>query len=127
MALEKLVVQQAIRYASDEALDQLEAAVEDLSTKQTGASAAQAAFAFQHTLALISGNSIVPLIYYSFKPVVITLWIRFCHLYGVDALFYNVQKLYACIRNRDSAAAEAWIDSYLTEAIEGKQQIYLEQ
>ncbi len=37
-------------------------------------------FRFQHELALILGNSILPLFYYSFKPPVITLWMRFCRL-----------------------------------------------
>ena len=91
------------------------------------AQAAEAAFQFQHELALVGGNSIVPLIYYSFKAPVITLWMRFCRLYGIEALLRNTERLYDCIRARDEQAAAEWIDRYLGQAIRGSQQIYSER
>ena len=72
----------------------------------------------------MSGNSIVPLIYSSFKPPVIALWIRFCNLYGIPALVYNTQTLYTLIQNRDADGASRWIETYLEQAISGSQQIY---
>ena len=77
-ALEHLAAQRAIRYASDEALARLGDIVARIAAAQNNAQAAEAAFAFQHELALAGGNSILPLIYYSFKAPVITLWLRFC-------------------------------------------------
>ena len=74
----------------------------------------------------MSGNSILPLIYYSFKPPVITLWTRFCRLYGIGALCRNTEKLYDLIRARDKEGAARWIDEYLGQAISGSQQIYSE-
>ena len=90
----------------------------------TPGEAAEAAFAFQHELALVGGNSIVPLIYYSFKPPVIALWVRFCTLYGIPALVRNTQTLYSLLRARDAQGASRWIDAYLEQAISGGQQIY---
>lgn len=123
-ALEHLVARSAIARAPDEALVKLGEGLEALAAAQTFPEAAEAAFAFQHELALCSGNSIVPLIYYSFRASVITLWIRFCGLYGIEALYRNTETLYRHIRARDSAAAAQWIDEYLEEAISGSQQIY---
>jgi len=126
-ALEHLAASRAIAYASDEALNHLRDTVAKLALSQTAAEAAERAFEFQHELALIGGNSIVPLIYYSFKAPVINLWIRFCHLYGIEALCRNSETLYSYLRARDEKAAAKWIDTYLEEAISGVQQIYTEK
>lgn len=125
-ALEKLVVERAIQYAPDHALELLGQQLAQLSNARTPAEAAEAAFAFQHELALCSGNSIVPLIYRSFRPAVLTLWMRFCRLYGIEALLTNTKTVYNHLCARDAAAAVQWIDQYLTEAICGSQQIYSE-
>ena len=69
----------------------------------------------------------MPLIYYSFKAPVITLWMRFCRLYSIEALLRNTERLYDCIRARDEQAAAEWIDRYLGQAIQGSQQIYSER
>ena len=123
-ALEHLAAERAILYASDQGLEKLGEALERMAEAPGAAQAAEAAFAFQHELALVGGNSIVPLIYYSFKPPVIALWTRFCTLYGIPALVRNTQTLYALLRARDLEGASRWIDEYLEQAISGTQQIY---
>ena len=77
------------------AMDLLGGHLERMAAAPSPGEAAEAAFAFQHELALVGGNSIVPLIYYSFKPPVIALWVRFCTLYGIPALVRNTQTLYS--------------------------------
>ncbi len=123
-ALEHMAANRAIANATDEALALLGDLVDQLITASTPAQAANIAFAFQHELALVSSNSILPLIYYSFKDPVINLWIRFCKLYGVEALSYNTKTLYNHICARDTEATANWIDEYLEQAISGNQQIY---
>ena len=123
-ALEHLAAERAILYASDEALERLGRALAQLAAATNASEAAEAAFSFQHELALVSGNSIVPLIYSSFKPPVIALWIRFCNLYGIPALVHNTQTLYTLVQNRDADGASRWIETYLEQAISGSQQIY---
>ena len=105
-------------------MEQLGEALARIASSLTAAQAAEAAFAFQHELALVGGNSIVPLIYYSFKPPVIALWVRFCNLYGIPALVSNTQTLYTLLCARDAPGASRWIDEYLEQAISGSQQIY---
>lgn len=126
-ALEHLAAQRAIRYASDEALARLGDIVARIAAAQNNAQAAEAAFAFQHELALAGGNSILPLIYYSFQAPVITLWLRFCRMYGIGALCRNTETLYNYLCRRDMDGAERWIDAYLEQAIDGSQQIYEER
>lgn len=123
-ALEHLAAERAILFASDEALDRLGEHLARMAAALSPEQAAEAAFGFQHELALVGGNSIVPLIYYSFRSPVIALWVRFCNLYGIPALVHNTQTLYALIRSRNGAETSRWIDQYLEQAISGSQQIY---
>lgn len=123
-ALEHLAAERAILYASDEGLERLGDHLAQIAAASSAEQAAEAAFGFQHELALVGGNSIVPLIYYSFKPPVIALWVRFCNLYGIPALVRNTQTLYSLLCARDVEGASRWIDAYLEQAISGNQQIY---
>ena len=78
-------------------------------------------------LAELAQQGILPLIYYSFKAPVITLWLRFCRMYGIGALCRNTETLYNYLCRRDMDGAERWIDAYLEQAIDGSQQIYEER
>lgn len=123
-ALEHLAAERVILYASDEALERLGELIDGIAAAHSAEQAAEAAFAFQHELALVGGNSIVPLIYYSFRSPVITMWLRFCNRYGIDALVRNTRTLYSFLLSRDCDGASRWIDEYLENAISGDQQIY---
>ena len=124
--LEHMTVRRAILYATDDGLEKLGEHVAQLaaSPPPSPAQAAEIAFHFQHEMTILGGNSILPLIYSSFKVPCIALWVRFCRRYGVEALHYNMNRLYQSLCQRDMQAASAWIDEYLGQAISGKQQIY---
>lgn len=126
IALEHLAVSSAIKKASDEEINSLGKHVSALAASASYEEAANHAFAFQHELALISQNSILPLFYYSFQSATLSLWIKFCSLYGIRALSYNTETLYRCIKDRDEKAAMDWTNQYLKEVINGSQQIYME-
>ncbi len=125
-ALEHLAAGLAIEYASAEDMARLAAIVDELAQAGDIPQATGIAFRFQHELAFVSGNSILPLIYYSFRAPVMTLWARYCRKHGVDTLYHNTARLFEHIRARDKAGADAWIDSYLNDAIQGNRQIYVE-
>lgn len=124
--LEQMAIARAIDYASDADLKALEKYVDALGTMPlpSPAQAAEIAFRFHHEMTLCGGNSIMPLIYSSFKVPCTALWIRFCRKFGVAALHANVQQLYRHLLNRDKAAAADWTTAYLQEAISGSRQIY---
>lgn len=122
--LEKMAVARVIDFASDEELEALGVYVTALGGLPTPAQAAELAFSFHHDMTIAGGNTILPLIYSSFKAPCTVLWIRFCRKYGVAALHANVEKLYRHILNRDKDSAKKWVDDYLSEAVEGSQQIY---
>ena len=123
-ALERLAADRAIRYASDEALECLGVPLTRIAAAANANEAAEAAFTFRHELALAGGNTILPLIYYSFKDPLIALWARFCDRYGNLALVRNTETLYSFLRKRDADGASCWINAYLERIISGSQQIY---
>ena len=123
-ALERLAADRAIRYASDEALERLGVPLTRIAAAANANEAAEAAFTFRHELALAGGNTILPLIYYSFKDPLIALWVRFCGRYGNLALVRNTETLYSFLKKRDADGASCWINAYLERIISGSQQIY---
>lgn len=123
-ALEHLAADRAIRYAPDEEMERLGVPLARMAAAANANEAAEAAFTFRHELALAGGNTIVPLIYYSFKDPLISLWMRFCGRYGNLALVRNAETLYSFLKARDTDGASCWINAYLERIISGSQQIY---
>ncbi len=124
--LDRLVAQLAIPKVTEEEIARLRAYAETLKAAQTPEHAAEAVFSFHHELALISGNTLVPLIYYSFKAPILSLWERFCIKYGVAALHQNAARLLEAIERRDIALAEQVIEAAIAACVIGPQQIYSE-
>ena len=122
--LEQMTLHRVISNASNSDLEKLARFIDALENNPSPVQAADIAFAFHHELTLIGGNSILPLIYTSFKAPCISLWIRFCRKYGVAALHSNMEELYRLLLNRDLEGARNWSNLYLKEAIHGNQQIY---
>lgn len=123
-SLEQLAVELLIDTVDTEALNNLASLAAKLSEAGNPSEAAQAAFHFHHTLACLGGNTVLTLIYSSFKEICIVLWERFCRLYGTDTLYKNTAVLLNYINKRDKEGAFEWIQHYLGEAIAGSQQIY---
>ncbi len=122
-ALEHLASDFVIKNASDEDIFALEGLLEAIERAETDLEAIEATFAYHHRLSVISQNSIMPLIYISFKPVVTQLWKRFCQRNGRELLYMNCISLYKCIRERDSEAARKITDKCLNDAIIGDHNI----
>lgn len=125
--LEQLTIRRAIADASDSDLERLAPILAEFHDDLTPSQAAEAAFRFHHEMTLIGDNRILPLIYTSFQVPCTALWIRFCGKYGVSALKKNIETLYQHLLARDLPGAIRWSDEYLTEAIDGTQQIYSDQ
>lgn len=82
------------------------------------------AFRFQHELAVLSGNTLMPLIISSFKVPIMSLWDRFCRLYGIDSFYDNTFDLYDCIEKRNAPKAVECLTTIINGTISGNRQIY---
>ena len=123
-ALDTLAAQLCVEQISDEEIRLLSDKVEQIRTADSISGATQAAFEFQHEFALISGNTLLPLIFQSFKAPIFTLWERFCTLYGIETLYESNYKTWSYIRNHDTKGAIAWFDHVMNECISGKWKVY---
>lgn len=123
-ALDKLAVADTIPHVTELDNMLLLEKVEAIRQARDNRQAAEAAFAFQHELAMLSGNTLLPLIFRSFYSSVLVLWERFCALYGIDTLYQTSCRLCGHIRDKDIPGAVAWIDYCTRETISGSRRIY---
>lgn len=124
LALSTLSLKLAIPQMSQDDIDLIRSYVEGIAKSETDKGACEMAFHFHHELAVLSGNMLMPLIYYSFREAVIMLWERFCYLHGREKLYTNTNTLFELIEKRDVEGAVHWTELTLENAITGKDQIY---
>ncbi len=123
-ALDTLAIELCIDHISDEDIQVLSQKVEQMRTAENISEATQAAFEFQHEFALISGNTLIPLMFQSFKAPIFTLWERFCTLYGIDTLYKSYYKTWSLIRDHNTAEAIEWIHQISAECTSGNWKLY---
>lgn len=124
IALDSLAAKLCIDRITDEEIQLLYEKVEDIRNATNRTDAIRAAFEFQHEFALVSGNTLIPLVFQSFLAPINTMWERFIDLYGMDILYERNYKMWSYIKNRDTAGAIEWIEKSMAECINGDYQIY---
>ena len=123
-ALDKLAVCGIVdRLTESESMELREKAMQ-ICTACNNEDAAKAAFEFQHELAILSGNTLLPLIFRSFYDLIILLWERFCMLHGKERLYRVSFTLWEYIDHRDAQGAMQWIEACTKEVIQGDVQIF---
>lgn len=124
MALDSLAIELCIPIIKDEDILTLKEYLSEIKESKSPEDASEIAFKFQHELACLSGNTLMPLIFTSFKVPILSLWNRFSRLYGVEALYNNTSLLCEYIENRDSKNAIECINNVINNTINGDKQIY---
>lgn len=115
----------AIEHAADEEIAALETYVTALRECDDSETAAGLIFEFSHELSFISGNSLLPLFFISFRDLVCSLWVRFAKLYGIPALAESAATIHRFVAARDVDAVTSYITASTQESISGSRQIYL--
>ena len=124
IALDTLAAELCQTHITDNEIEVLAEIIEELKNAPTIEDAVEAAYKFQHEFAIFSGNTLIPLIFCSFKVAITSLWERFCLLYGIEVLYENNYQLFTYIKNRDSKGAAGWIQKSVQESIDGSRKIY---
>lgn len=124
IALDTLAVELCIPIIKDDDIAILKGYVEEMKETDSIEVASELAFSFQHELAFLSGNTLIPLIFYSFKVPILSLWKRFCTLYGIDSLINNTSILCEYIEKRDVKKAIECLTTTINNTIDGDRQIY---
>lgn len=124
LALEGLALRQAVPRISDRTVEALRRQLEILKAPAGIPQAVEAAYNFQHELALASGNTIVPLVFQSFRATIYSMWERFCSLYGTEPLYQNNYRMWLYVKDRDAEGAVQWLQTTIDECMTGSMQIY---
>lgn len=124
IALDTLAVEHCIPKITEEDILKLKEYVKQLGEAKSPEAASEIAFHFQHELAYLSGNTLMPLIFSSFKIPVLFLWERFIRLYGLEALHKNTEILCDYIAERNTEKAVEWLKHSINDTISGNRQIY---
>lgn len=123
-ALDKLAVYCLLTDMPSFDIQLLKRKTQSIKNASSSKEAAQAAFEFQHELAIQSGNSLLPLIFRSFYFSVILLWERFCDIYGKNKLYDVSITLCEKIEGGDISLVNEWISKCTYEVIYGDNKIY---
>ncbi|NLI61239.1 MAG: FadR family transcriptional regulator [Clostridiales bacterium] len=125
MIVDKLAVELSVDRHSDEDIISLESSLDEIKSQDDSIEkAADAAFSFYHELAMTSQNTLLPLIYRSFRVPVTHLWARFIQKYGNDVVYNNAREIFMALKNHDKAKALASVEKAISASISGSKEIY---
>lgn len=116
--LECLCARLVIDAASDDELERLGSILDELKNAPDAEAAADAVFRFYHELAIMSGNFLLPLMYYSFRSPGMYLWTLYCKRNGIEAMYRLKLGFYQTLLNRDVEAAIEKTHAIMSDAID---------
>ena len=108
-SLEVLCIDLVIDHADQLNFNCMEPIMQVMADAKSPEDMAEAVFSFHHELAVLSGNVLLPLLYYSFKPEGIYLWSMAGKHYSLSEIYRDKAQLYEAILNRDKARAHELI------------------
>lgn len=114
----------AIDNADEKELLSLQKYINDLKTCHSPEQAASLIFDFSHEVAFISGNTLLPLFFVSFKDLVCNLWLRYAKKYGIPALEKSAEDILHFLLTRDKEGLTECIQASTQESIDGERTIY---
>ena len=124
ISFDTLAVESCIPKITDSEIALLKDFVKQMEETDSPEHASELAYRFHHELAFLSGNTLMPLIFSSFKVPILSLWERFCRLYGLESLRTNTAVLCNYIEQRNTEKAVEWLTSAINAIIKGDRQIY---
>lgn len=124
--LDRLAVSLLIPKVTDDEVAQLRGHYLAMCAARDAEKVADAVFDFHHDMTVFSGNTLLPLIYQSFRAPILNLWERYCRKHGAETLCRNTGVLIDAIGRRDTEAAMQSIRAAIDDAIRGTTQIYSE-
>ena len=116
-AMESLCMKLVCERVNTGELEQLSPILDSIRDAKSPEEAAEQVFCFHHELAVLSGNVLMPLLYYSFLPQSVYLWSLYCKRSGIQKLYQIKLRLYSALLNRDVDSALEQTRSIMQNAI----------
>ena len=117
-------LESAIPIVTPEQIGRLRAQSESFYHAETVEEAAHCIYEFDHMLSGFSGNTLLPLIFCSFRAPIKELWRRYVARYGKEGLYRRNGELLAFIEQKDVDAAKRLIAESVSATIRGSTEIY---
>ena len=122
--MEMLACRRIIKNASDEEINSLGKLIDKILEEKDPEKAALLTYDYYHELAVLSGNSIVPMITEGFKKSTVKLWTRYIQNYGIEQLYKSLAEVYFYIIKRDLDKVVKQILLSSSDTISGDHSIY---
>lgn len=123
-AMELLACKRVIETASDQEIADLGHMLDKVLDSGSAEEAALCTYEYYHKLAVLSGNSIIPMTTLGFKTSTIKLWQRYVNNFGISQLYKSLAQIYFHIRQRDFEGVFKQLSKSTTETISGDYSIY---
>lgn len=123
MIVDKLAVELSVDRHTAEDIISLEGYLKEILNDNIE-EAADAAFTFYHELAMTSQNTLLPLIYRSFRVPVSHLWVRFIQKYGSEVVYNSAQNILRALIDHDKEKALEGVEKAISTTISGSKEIY---
>ena len=117
-------LESAIPIVTAEQIGRLRAQSDSFYHAETVEEAAHCIYEFDHMLSGFSGNTLLPLIFCSFRAPIKELWRRYVARYGKEGLYRRNGELLAFIEQKDVDAAKRLIAESVSATIRGSTEIY---
>jgi DNA-binding FadR family transcriptional regulator len=117
-SLESLCARLVIERAKDSELAALGPMLDAIRDAPDCDTAADAVFRFLHELAVLSGNVLLPLMYYSFRSAGVYLWSLYAKQNGIEKLYELKLDFYKALLNRDVDEAQSLTHRIMGAAID---------
>jgi len=124
LAIENLAIELAIPQINRAGLAELGRLIDEFAVTVDPVSSAEAVFRVHHEICILSGNSLLPIVFYSFRALALSMWERYFGLYGNRELIENTRELYSNFCEKDLDAALTTFRVSIRGAIDGIQSIY---
>lgn len=124
MVMETLAIELVTPILKENDFEKLNQLVDNFEQAPSPEKQAKSIFNFHQELCALSGNTMLPVIFYSFKELSTALWERYFQLYGKELLVENTKQLVNFLKEKDKKKAITVFQSSLKDAINGAFSIY---
>ncbi len=121
---DSFAIRQMSRKLTPENSDKLWGYIEALEKTTKVAEASELSYEFFRYMCILSGNTILPLIYNSFRTSNKNLFERHIRLYGVKLTIDFMTRLFVLIKNEETQEAIDYLTNYYERSIKGDLEIY---
>ena len=117
-ALEFLCLGLVLEKAEITELEKLSPILDAIRDSRDADEAAENVFRFHHELAVMSGNVLMPLLYYSFHEQGIYLWSLYCRKSGIRKMYELKLRLFSALLNGDISSVQEQTHEVMSAAID---------